>query len=829
MPAASSTELLAPAGNWECVFAAAAGGADAVYFGLDRFNARMRADNFTREDLPALIPFLHDRGMKAYVTMNVLIFPSETQEALDCLCELASAGVDGVIVQDAGLASLIRRVPELSGLELHISTQMTVTSPEAVRFAERALAPVRIVLARELSLKEIAACAAAAAAAQIEVFVHGALCVSYSGQCLTSESLGLRSANRGECAQACRMPYRLEVDGAVRSLGGRRYLMSPQDLCALGRIPELLEAGALSFKIEGRLKSPQYVLAASSAYRKALDAARDGRALPRRLHDALLYDMQMTFSRGFWTGWLDGPNHPGLTHGRFGKKRGILAGRIRAAGNGWIELDEPPPFPAVPGDGFVVDCGDGLHEEQGGRIWKAEGARLHFHGRASHIDWAAVKPGHLLWKTDDPALDARLARAWRNFSRPGRRISLCAKGVQDGPLTVSCEGLSVRSSTPLRKALRHPLTVEVFLRQFGRLGNTGFELGESRFDVPDGLMLPLSELNRMRRELVALLERKRGRGAPHAALPELVFPAAGSRREGVPRLCVLCRAPAQAEALAAVPGVSRIYLDFPRLGELLPCMKTLRKTASGKEIFIATLRVLKPGETGCFRFIERAEPDGVLVRNMGAAEYFRRSPFRLAGDFSLNVSNPYAVQFWLEQGLETLTASYDLNAGQLVGLLRCGAAPHLELTLHQHMPLFHMEHCLFCCFLSKGSSFVNCGRPCERHRVRVIDRTGAYHFLQSDEGCRNTLFNGRAQSGARFVPQMLREGMRCFRVELLEESPREAVKLVSLYVRLLAGEISADELIARLEPLDRLGVTEGTLRAPHPGAANGSRARKRRR
>ena len=334
-----TAEILAPAGNWDCVRAAVANGAHAVYFGLDRFNARMRADNFTREDLGTLVPFLHARGVRAYVTMNVLIFPAEMQEALEYLDALDAAGVDAVIVQDLGLAALVNRYRREGRwkIELHISTQMTVSSPEAVRWVDELFDPQQIVLSRELSLKDIAACAKATQK-PIEVFCHGALCVAYSGQCLTSESLGQRSANRGECAQACRMPYKLEVDGRMRDLGERRYIFSPQDLCALERVPEMLAAGVRSFKIEGRLKSPEYVAATTRAYRRALDAALAGQSVPQQEQASSLYAMQMSFSRGFSFGWLEGTNHPLLTHGRFGKKRGALAGRIVRVGEGWVEL-----------------------------------------------------------------------------------------------------------------------------------------------------------------------------------------------------------------------------------------------------------------------------------------------------------------------------------------------------------------------------------------------------------------------------------------------------------------------------------------------------------
>src|ERR1700675_3760406 len=261
-------ELLSPAGNWECLRAAVANGADAIYFGLERFNARLRADNFRTEELPEIMGYLRRYGVRGFVTFNTLIFTNELREAEQILIQLADAAVDAIIVQDPGLARLARAVAP--ALELHASTQMTITSPEGLELA-RELGITRAVLARELSLRELTRFPTDDF--PVEVFVHGALCVAYSGQCLTSEALGQRSANRGECAQACRLPYELVVDGALKDLGDRRYLLSPQDLAAVQEIPELIRLGVTGFKIEGRLKSPEYVAATCQVYRKAIDAA----------------------------------------------------------------------------------------------------------------------------------------------------------------------------------------------------------------------------------------------------------------------------------------------------------------------------------------------------------------------------------------------------------------------------------------------------------------------------------------------------------------------------------------------------------------------------
>ncbi|MBE9013963.1 U32 family peptidase, partial [Pseudanabaenaceae cyanobacterium LEGE 13415] len=318
----NTPELLAPAGNWDCAKAAIENGADAIYFGLDRFNARMRAENFTESDLPELMEFLHWRGVKGYVTLNTLIFQNELPEVEQYLRSIIASGVDAAIVQDIGICRLIRHLSP--DFPIHGSTQMTMTSAAGVEFA-KLLGCQLVVLARECSIKEINKIQKQLNDRNItlplEVFVHGALCVAYSGQCLTSEALGGRSANRGECAQACRMPYELISDGETVDLGDRRYLLSPQDLAGLEVLPELVRSGVSCLKIEGRLKAPEYVANVTRVYRNALDRAITDVNAER-------YNLEMAFSRGLYTGWFEGINNQELVHARFGKKRGVYLGEV---------------------------------------------------------------------------------------------------------------------------------------------------------------------------------------------------------------------------------------------------------------------------------------------------------------------------------------------------------------------------------------------------------------------------------------------------------------------------------------------------------------------
>jgi len=816
-------ELLSPAGNWDCARAAVAAGADAIYFGLPDFNARLRADNFTTEDLPALMEYLHRHGVRGFVAMNTLIFTGELEAAETRLREIAAAKVDALIIQDLGLAWLASKVaPEV---EIHASTQMTITSPEGLAFAASILPLHRAVLARELSLAEIerfqkhAAKHPEAATAPLEVFVHGALCVAYSGQCLTSESLGKRSANRGECAQACRMPYELVVDGQDRDLGEVRYLLSPQDLAAAEMIPGLVAAGVKSFKIEGRLKSPEYVAAITRVYRKALDAAIAGAPSPVDATDR--YTMEMMFSRGLSTGWLAGTDHPYLTHGRYGKKRGPLLGRIVSCGNGWVTLDETTGVPMQPGDGVVFDAGENRDHEQGARIWKIEGGRLLFHRVHSGLDFSRIRPGQLLCKTSDPALESSIRSFWKNAKPTEKKTPLHLRitGEPGTPLTVHCGNHQLASDTELTPAEQHPLDEATLTAQFARLGGTPYELASLTNDLTGACHIPVSALNRLRRALVDRLENIKNQKSTtnNPQSPQFHIPSPQSPITDIqsPFLSILVRSDAQLDA-AIESGAPVIYCDFEDPRRCRDAVERFRSNASpSQKILLATPRILKPGETGYLTLLERAKPDGLLLRNLAALETYRhRDDLLRVGDFSLNIANPITARILRQQAnLEWLTISYDLNISQAIDLLENAPPDWFELTLHQHMPLFHMEHCVFCTFMSKGTSYKDCGRPCEKHVVHLRDRVGQLHRLQADVGCRNTLFNGRAQTGASHFSPLRERGLARFRIELLDQDKPAAASAIRIYQDLLAGVAAPDEVLRRIPAIARLGVTEGTLAA----------------
>jgi putative protease len=802
-------ELLSPAGNWECARAAVANGADAIFFGMPRFNARLRADNFTEEDLPELMKFLHEHGVKGYVAFNTLIFTGELRDAEKQLHLLEDCGVDAVIVQDLGLARMVKALTP--NVRLHASTQMTITSPEGLEFAKE-LDIDQAVLARELSLRELERFKEAQV--PLEVFVHGALCVAYSGQCLTSESLGRRSANRGECAQACRMPYEMLVDGELRDLGDKRYLLSPQDLAAVDEIPRLIELGIRSFKIEGRLKTPEYVAAVTKVYRAAIDRALAGRPAPATDEDR--YALEMTFSRGLYTGWMHGVNHQELVGAYYGKKRGPYVGAVmRILGADTLELDELQ-LAMKPGDGVVFENLNDTNHEQGGSIYEMRGSRLSF--RHGHLRMEDIPVGTRVFKTSDPALNRALRQSFEGDIpiRKQTRIDLHVTGKAGEPLRVQCGQLAVTSTMPLQTAMKRPITRESFCDQFSRLGGTEFELGDVRFEIEGEVIVPVSELNRMRRDLIqdlsTLIPDSVPAKKPVTTLESMLGAAKASNQEsGIPNqeLFVLCRTPEQIDA-ALETGISRLYLDFEDIRRYADLVADIKARSDSAQVWLATPRIQKSGEAGFFKLIQRAEPHGVLIRNLGAMAFFSGEGIPMTGDFSLNVANPLTAEILKKSGLERLTISYDLSIEQVLDLFG-GAPPEwFELTLHQHMPMFHMEHCVFAAFMSEGTDFTNCGRPCEKHRVHLRDRVGMAHPLKADVGCRNTLFNAVPQTGAQYFTALRQAGLGAFRVELLEEDKGESLRVLRTYQELLAGKRPSDDIWRELKAQSQLGVTRGT-------------------
>ena len=821
--------------------AAVENGADAVYFGLNcGFNARARATNVATRELREVMQFLHHRGVKGYVTLNTLAFTDELADLESLIRTIAESDVDAVLVQDLGVLRLVRAI--CPDLPIHASTQMTLTSAEGIRVVEE-LGVQRVVLARELSFREIAQIRHSTTVA-LECFVHGALCVAYSGQCLTSESLGGRSANRGQCAQACRLPYDLICDGSDVDLGAQKYLLSPQDLAAFELTPDLIAAGITSFKIEGRLKTPEYVANITRHYRAAIDMAMRGEVVEFTRDE--VREMELSFSRGFSPGWLLGDDHKMLVPALSSAKRGVRLGTVEQVFSESVKVRLEAPV--ARGDGVVFSGDRATSDEQGGRVFEVLQDRISREDVVSNgvvelefqrgaIDFNRLSVGQAIWKTDDPALTARLKRS---FTGPDpirkRPLSIAVRAVAGEPLQI--EGILsvdpttdtvitvvVSASTPLAVATKHPITEEFLREQLARLGNTAYELAQVDAEIRGGPMIPLSVLSKLRQELIARLDEasiqpQPRQIAPLSVLERLKGQIVSKSADKIsplerPRLHVLCRTLAQIEAVtsdstsAAELAPALLYADFQDIRDYRQAVALAR--AVDVPIYVAPTRIQKPSEAGLFSAIAKYEPDGLLVRNLAGMRFCTDRKIPFVSDYSLNATNELTVDYLLGQGAQRITASYDLNRDQLLELVSAVPADRLEVVIHQHMPMFHMEHCVFCAVLSPGTNKTNCGRPCDTHLVQLRDRVGSEHPLKADVGCRNTLYNAVPQSAADVIPELLRQGVLDYRIEFLDDEAGAVSRVLSLYRELLKGQVRGDDVLRQLNAANRVGVTRGTL------------------
>ncbi len=634
-------ELLAPAGNLECARAAVENGADAVYFGLDAgFNARARAANISLDSLDELMALLHGRQVRGYVTLNTLVFSDELADVERLIRRVAAAGVDAVLVQDLGLVRLIRAIcPELP---IHASTQMTMTSAETIQ-AIGELGIERVVLARELSIDEIQAIGQGTSVPR-EVFVHGALCVAYSGQCLTSESLGGRSANRGQCAQACRLPYELVCDGRTIDLGEQQYLLSPQDLAAYNLIPELIAAGVCSFKIEGRLKTPEYVANITRHYRAAIDAALAGHAARFTPQD--VEEMELSFSRGFSPGWLHGCDHKMLVPALSSAKRGVLLGHVRKVRGERVSVELRASLKR--GDGVAFAGNRAEESEQGGRVYEvfADGQSLTEPVAAGIVELSfahgSINPdklalGQAVWKTDDPQLTARLRKSF-DTGKPQRRVPVdlqidagVGRTLQVRASVAGQLRCTLASPDPLVAATKHPLSLETLRTQLGRLGASNYELRDCQATIDGQPMIPLSVLGQLRHELIRQLDAALAGVPARTIAAEPVLPklrAELARPESVsisvpPTLHVLCRSLDQLTgALAA--GARSLLVDLADIRQYAQAVSLAHE--AGANILLATPRIQKPDEAGIFRVLTRHGADGILVRNLAGLRVLTARP-----------------------------------------------------------------------------------------------------------------------------------------------------------------------------------------------------------
>ncbi|MBP1764967.1 MAG: peptidase [Firmicutes bacterium] len=823
-------ELLAPVGGQEALIAAVESGANAVYLGGKLFGARASAQNFSGEELAEAVRFAHLRFVRVYVTVNTLVDNTELPELVKYLRYLYTIGVDAVIVQDMGVAAVAREV--VPDMPLHASTQMTVHNLAGVQYLAKH-GFKRVVLARELSIDDIAMICRQGGV-EIEVFVHGALCVSYSGQCLMSSMIGGRSGNRGRCAQPCRLPYTLVDEAgnnALQKQDAGEYLLSPRDLNTLELLPQLVDAGVASFKIEGRMKRPEYVAVVVDSYRRAVDAfLQEGKYKPS---DEAQKRLAQIFNRDFTTAYLLGKQGRKMMSDRRPNNRGVFAGRVvsydPAKKQAMVHLEEPLA------QGDIIE------------FWVKVGGRVNVTVNEMQVDGQSCEtaaagmnvtipvPG--LVRTSDrvfKVFDIKLTQYARSFfadSGVQRRVPLFVEvEVKEGqPLRIRMQdgdGFSGEAKTAFHavQALKRPLDKQIIEKQISRLGNTIFQLQELSCRIEGELMVPVSEINDARRRAVEEVEK--ARLAVFQRVP-LVQQSAGiikelcTGKEKIQRarrtLLAVNAASVTSVEVALENGADIIYFGGETYekrditaDEYAEACQLVR--LQGKQIVFNTPRIVKEWQISRMKneleLFSSLRPDAVSIANVGVLQLAQQYPeLTLHGDYPLNIYNSAAVRFFGQEGFASLTLSPELNFMQLEALAS-GARPALECLVHGYFPLMISEYCVLGSFL--GGDDGQCARPCRNQQYWLLDRMKERFPIVTDQFCRMHVLNAKELSMLPHVSRFAQIGIDRIRIEAHWMSGKDLAFVTHLYRDLLdCGDKELSGVESRISRAEQAGITRG--------------------
>ncbi len=572
----------------------------------------------------------------------------------------------------------------------------------------------------------------------------------------------------------------------------------------------VLTIGIESFKIEGRLKSAAYVAATTQAYHNTIfgSSATDS-----------AHDLEKVYSRGFFSGWLHGVDHQQLVRGDYSSHFGLEIGTVVSKSKTSVRISSNQ----------ILKSGQGLlffdplkQQRMGSPIYavKKLSERLFDIELDHEIDLEQISSKMLVFVNSDPELDRELQKTFTDRSR-FKKVDLLAKlsGELGRHLELELQDdlgncIKTASEEYLETAKSTPLSETQCQMEISALTNTPFRISKFDCAIPINSYISQRSIRKLKQKAIQALSQIR------ISRPKVIFnnfelsnlqDSKGSKQilQESPKLSILIREEEQLQILPFVPANTIIYLDFEYGKRYEAAIAQIR--AQNCLAGIATTRILKPQEAGHLRYIQRLDPDLVLVRNLGALEFLKSSGMRLIGDFSLNICNSLTAAWMLDQGLSRITPAYDLNSTQLKDLIHASSASTFEVTIHQYMPAFHMEHCVYAAFLSKGSSWRDCGKPCEKHRVELRDSKGKLHPLKADAECRNTMFNGEAQSAALLVSDLKKLGVNNFRFEALFEDPEQLKLKVLAYLKFLNSEISIEVLKQATAIEEKYGVSEGQL------------------
>lgn len=818
-------ELLAPAGSREALVAAVENGANAIYLAGNAFGARAYASNFDREALREAIHFAHLRKVAIHVTVNTIVADEEMGPLRDYLRFLYEAGADAVLVQDLGVARVAHEtVPDLP---LHASTQMSVSSLEGVR-ALAELGFTRVVLARELSLKEIRHICAHAPV-EIETFMHGALCVCYSGQCLMSSMIGGRSGNRGRCAQPCRLPYTLVDEKGQDVLGDEAgsYLLSPRDLSTIDVIPDLIEAGVSSLKIEGRMKRPEYVATVVRTYREAIDTYYRGKgyAVTQEERD----DLAQIFNRDFTTAYLEGRPGKAMMSDRRPNNRGLLIGRVTAYD--WDARIVTVKLSGRLGLGDQVD----FWVKVGGRVTATISALTDAKGRAVEEGQAgdtvsfaipsAVRDHDRVFKVYDARLMERAKETYASGA-PVRRIPVAieVRAAIGEPLTVAiCDGEGHRAEGKTdfigESARKRPLSEEIIRKQVSRLGTSVYEMKSLHCDIEGEVMVPMSEINEARRKAVEALDALRLReieAREHRPEPKFTDRIARPTPKKAHFLVAVDTLGKAEAALAA--GADGILFGGESYEHRVIAPEEYERAwqmarEAGARIDFNTPRIVHDGQQ---KHVERLlaafaafPPDAVHVHNIAMLALVRRlTDFAIHADYSLISYNKQTLAFLKDYGASGATLSPELTAKEIRQLAKESPLP-LTCIVHGRLELMVSNYCVTGSFLG-GCGEGPCTQPCTRGHFALKDRKDALFPLAMDQFCHMHVLNSKVLSMMPHAMKFRAAGIETMQIEAKAMGEKEIAAIVKAYRKAMAfSEEPAEAQLSWIHEQEGKDITRG--------------------
>lgn len=797
-------ELLAPAGDWDAFLAAVENGADAVYLGGKLFNARQLAGNFDSGQLKKALNYAHVRGVNVYLAMNTLLSDDELEQAVDFAEEAYLMGIDGIIVQDLGFAKLLSEL--FPDLNIHGSTQMTTYNLEGVKVLE-GLGFKRVVLARELSLEEIGEITRNTSL-EIEVFVHGALCISYSGQCLMSSMIGGRSGNRGRCAQPCRLPYEL-LDGksgrTASNSNAAGYLLSPKDLCSIEMLGEIIYSGVKSLKIEGRMKTPEYVATVVGNYRKYIDAVlgslhNNNKSVTVDPED--MKDLAQIFNRGgFSQGYLKGKAGKDMMCYEKPKNWGIYLGEAvscnRAEKTVRIRLEEELSI----GDGIEIWNGE---EQSPGNIVteiKINGRNGTSAKRGDVVDAGSlvgkIFKGNSVYKTSDKKLVTGARVTFTGKPRKKAFLSCKMTVKSDAPVVLNVwddrgNEVTLNSGIFPEAAVNRPLTEDKIREQLNKTGSTPFTFDAVEIELDEHLSLPVSAINDVRRRALEEMEVKRAEKYSRKLSVEIVetkknifyFPGNSRKRMDI-KFSALIYKPDSGIDYSEV-GVDRLYLPFSAFlkEENREVFAQYRK--KGKEIFAWLPSITRGNYDKLIKLnlktVVETGIDGILAGNHGFIPYLREFPqLKAAADYSFNLFNSFSLDRIHQLGLSSAALSPELTLGQ-VETLRDVPGLSREVIVYGRIPLMTTEYCPVGSIEGGCTGKSRCCEPCTRSFYKLKDRKGMEFPILTDRvDCRSIILN----SNVLFIPDSLDKlsasGVDMMRLHFFDENQEEMREIAALY------------------------------------------------